>query len=100
MAQRQGKSLEIDICINEFADALISVKRALIGLEARDYHTVKAYINATQVNYQNCDSVYQNYGKINPIAKTTKHLKDIASVGAYLATLVKWKRACELYVSK
>ncbi|XP_030964629.1 uncharacterized protein LOC115985873 [Quercus lobata] len=89
VAQRQGKSLEIDLCITEFNRALNTVKHALTGLEARDYLTVKAYINGTQLNYETCDYFYQHYGKINPIAKTTKHLKDIASVGAYLATLLK-----------
>ena len=89
VAQRQGKSLEIDICKNEFAAALISVKRALTGLEARDYLTLKAYINATQVNYQACDGGFQGSGKTNPIAKSTKHLEDLASIGVYLASLVK-----------
>ncbi|KAL4593861.1 hypothetical protein ACB092_M008900 [Castanea dentata] len=89
VARRQNKSLELDICINYFYNAIRSVKYALSGLEAGDYRTLKANINATQVYYDSCDFLFQNYGKTNPIAKSTKHLKDIANVGAYLATLIK-----------
>ena len=100
VAQRQPKSLEIDICIVNFKNAILQVKRALNSFQAGHYGELKDNINATQADYANCDHLFENYGKTNPIAKSTKHLKDIAGVGAYLATLIKWKRACELYVSK
>ena len=100
VAQRQPKSLEIDICIVNFKNAILQVKRALNSFQAGHYGELKDNINATQADYANCDHLFENYGKTNPIAKSTKHLKDIAGVGAYLATLIQWKRACELYVSK
>ncbi|KAL0009158.1 hypothetical protein SO802_010660 [Lithocarpus litseifolius] len=87
VAQRQPKSLEIDICIRRFDGAIDFVKQALNGLEAGDYRALAANINATQLNYQNCDNVFENYGKINPLAKSTKHLRDIANAELFLVPL-------------
>ena len=100
VALGQPKSTEIDNCITYFDGAIKISKRALESLNANDYTGLKNYISATQTNYEACDGRFQSSGKTNPIAKSTKHLEDMASVGAYLATLVKWKRACELYVSE
>ena len=100
VAQEQPKSTEIDNCIRDFDGAITITKRALESLNKSDYTGLTNYMNATQVNYQACDGGFQGSGKTNPIAKSTKHLEDLASVGVYLASLVKWKRACELYVSE
>nr|POE84424.1 hypothetical protein CFP56_41731 [Quercus suber] len=89
VARRQAKSLEIDECISEFNNAIGFVKQALDDFKAGNYDILSIRINATQANYQNCNNLYEFYGKINPLAKSTKHLKDIAIVGAYLATLIK-----------
>ena len=89
VAQRQKRSLEIDLCINYFNRAVNAVKGALDGFKIGNYGFMRANINGTQVYYQYCDNAYENYGKTNPLAKSTKHLKDLASVGAYLASLIK-----------
>ncbi|KAL4598515.1 hypothetical protein ACB092_11G064500 [Castanea dentata] len=88
VAQRQAKSLEIDMCITEFITVIYNVNHALNGLEAGNYLILRAYINSTQSNCDNCDKLFENYGKTNPIAKSTKHLKDIAKVGVYLANFL------------
>nr|POF10383.1 hypothetical protein CFP56_61451 [Quercus suber] len=75
VAQRQPKSLEMDKCINAFTNAIPYVKLALTGLKDGRYDILKSNINATQVYYDACDYVYTNYGKTNPIAKSTKLLK-------------------------
>ncbi|XP_075644999.1 uncharacterized protein LOC142615987 [Castanea sativa] len=80
VAQRQAKSFEIDTCIQYFDGAIFDVKLALIGFSNGNYVTLKTYINSTREYYDNCDDAFENYGKTNPIAKSTKHLKDIASV--------------------
>ena len=98
VAQGQAKSPEIEQCIKEFDSAISYTKVALGGLRGGQYQTLKEFINSTLVNFQYCDSLYQKSGKTNPIAKSTKHLEDMAGVGAYLVNLVKWKRASELYV--
>ncbi|XP_023926389.1 uncharacterized protein LOC112037804 [Quercus suber] len=89
VAKNQSKSTEIDNCIRDFDGAISISKRALESLNANDYTGLRNYISATLTNYQACDGGFQGSGKTNPIAKSTKHLEDIASVGAYLATLVK-----------
>nr|POE84423.1 hypothetical protein CFP56_41730 [Quercus suber] len=89
VAQRQAKSLEIDTCINEFTVAIAYVKQALNGFKAGNYHTLRDSINTTQGHYQRCNYLFENYGKTNPLAKSTKLLKDIASVGSYLANLIR-----------
>uniref|UniRef100_A0A7N2LK44 Pectinesterase inhibitor domain-containing protein n=1 Tax=Quercus lobata TaxID=97700 RepID=A0A7N2LK44_QUELO len=88
VAQKQARSIEIDRCISDFIVAISNVKRALNGLEDGNYETLTRNINNTKLLYNDCDYVYENYGKINPIAKSTKHLKDIAIVGLYLASLL------------
>ena len=88
VAQRQPKSYEIDTCIFYFDDAISHVRHALNGLNAGNYKILKGDINNTLLIYGNCDYAFENYGKTNPIAKSTKHLKDIANVGVYLATLL------------
>ncbi|XP_075645142.1 uncharacterized protein LOC142616149 [Castanea sativa] len=87
VAQRQAKSLEIDICITEFNGIIYNVKRALNGLKDGNYLILRAYINSTQANCDNCNSAFENYGKTNPIAKSTKHLKDIAEVVNLVSTI-------------
>ena len=89
VAQRQKRSLELDICIFDFDLAINVTKGALYGFEIGNYNFMRAQINGTQVDYQNCDNVYESYGKTNPLAKSTKHLKELASVGGYLASLIK-----------
>ena len=98
VAQKQAQSPETKECIKQFDDANSYTKVALSGLRGGQYQTTKEFINSTLVNFQYCDSLYQKSGKTNPIAKSTKHLEDMAGVGAYLVNLVKWKRASELYV--
>ena len=89
VAQEQPKSTEIDNCIRDFDGAITITKRALESLNKSDYAGLTNYMSATQVNYQACDGGFQGSGKTNPIAKSTKHLEDLASVGVYLASLVK-----------
>uniref|UniRef100_A0A7N2LIP8 Pectinesterase inhibitor domain-containing protein n=1 Tax=Quercus lobata TaxID=97700 RepID=A0A7N2LIP8_QUELO len=89
VAQKQAKSPEIEQCIKEFDSSISYTKVALVGLRGGHYPTLQEFISATQVNYQYCDSQYQKSGKTNPIAKSTKHLEDIAGVGAYLVNLLQ-----------
>ena len=100
VALGQPKSTEIDNCITYFDGAIKVSKRALESLNNKDYAGMRNYVNAIQTNYEACDGRFQSSSKTNPIAKSTKHLEDMASVGAYLANLVKWKRTCEFYVSE
>nr|XP_023882807.1 uncharacterized protein LOC111995131 [Quercus suber]POE72600.1 hypothetical protein CFP56_10715 [Quercus suber] len=89
VAQKLTKSLEIDMCIDDFNGAIGYVKNALYFLSTRDYITVKSYINETLSNYDHCDSLFEKYKNTNPLAKSTKHLEDIANVSLYLVTLLK-----------
>ena len=89
VAQRQPKSIEIDRCIFDFNIAINYAKLGLNSLEAGKYEDLKSNINATKSFYNDCDYVFENYGKTNPIGKSTKHLKELASVGGYLASLIK-----------
>ncbi|KAL0009252.1 hypothetical protein SO802_010754 [Lithocarpus litseifolius] len=87
VAQRQANSTEIDNCITDFDGAIAITKRALESLKANDYAGLRNYINATQINYQACDEGFQSSAKTNPIAKSTKHLEDMASVELFLVPL-------------
>nr|POE74191.1 hypothetical protein CFP56_46926 [Quercus suber] len=89
VAQMQPKSLAIDTCIKEFYKAIPSIQGALGGLASGNYEVLRTFINSTQLNYEVCDYVFVHYGMTNPLAKSTRHLKAIASVGAYLASLIK-----------
>nr|POF07608.1 hypothetical protein CFP56_61864 [Quercus suber] len=89
VAESQPKSLEIDSCISNFYNAISTVQSALNAFGNGNYPLLRVTINATQTIYANCDYVFVHYGKTNPLAKSTRHLKAIASVGAYLASLIK-----------
>nr|POF07604.1 hypothetical protein CFP56_61860 [Quercus suber] len=89
VAQSQPKSIEIDLCISDFYSAISNVRRALNAFGNGNYPVLKAAINGTQDLYASCDYVFVYYGKTNPLAKSTRHLKAIANVGAYLASLIK-----------
>ena len=99
VAQRQTNSSEIAKCITLFDGTIINTKDILAKLDTGDYSNAKSFFTSTENKYLGCDEWCSYVGKTNPIAKSTKHLEDIANVGAYLATLIKWKKSCELYVS-
>ncbi|KAL0000270.1 hypothetical protein SO802_019872 [Lithocarpus litseifolius] len=80
VARRQARSIEIDLCINDFDSAIVIAKVALNNLKTGNYEILRTYLNGTQVYYDHCDNTYNNYGKTNPLAKSTRHLKGIASV--------------------
>ena len=89
VAQRQAKAIEIDYCITDFDSAIARSKDALASFRAGAYPLMRSLINSTQIYYKHCDSLFRDYGKTNPIAKSIKHLQDIAVIGVYLANLIK-----------
>ncbi|KAL0009251.1 hypothetical protein SO802_010753 [Lithocarpus litseifolius] len=88
VAQSQPNSTEIYNCITKFDGSIVFAKYALNSLNVSQPLSSNAYLIAARANYKLCDEGFQNSGKTNPIAKSTKHLQDMASVGAYLATLI------------
>ena len=96
VAQKQPNSTEIHNCITDFDGSIGFAKDALNSLNNGQPLSSNTYLIAARANYKLCDDEFQNSGKTNPIAKSTKLLQDMASVGGYLATLVKtWKRVVE-----
>ncbi|XP_023874511.1 uncharacterized protein LOC111987048 [Quercus suber] len=89
LAKQQPNSAEISKCITNFNGAIGYAKGALTALNANQPLSSNVYLTAAQNNYMSCDDGFKNSGKTNPIAKSTKLLQDMASVGAYLSTLVK-----------
>ncbi|XP_075645032.1 uncharacterized protein LOC142616023 [Castanea sativa] len=89
VAQSQPTSTEIYNCISNFDGSIGFAKAALKSLNDGQPLSSNAYLIAARANYKLCDEGFQNSGKTNPIAKSTKHLQDMATVGAYLATLNK-----------
>ncbi|XP_023923892.1 uncharacterized protein LOC112035295 [Quercus suber] len=90
VAQRQPNSTEIYDCITSFNVSIFYTKDALKCLSNNMpvFLSRDALLDA-QDNYKLCDDGFQNSGKTNPIAKSTKNLQDMAYVGAYLTTLIK-----------
>ena len=88
-AQTPPVSAEFEICIAAFNGAIANTKIALQGLLDGDYATLRTYLIAAKTNYLGCNDAFQNSGQTNPIAKSTKLLLDIASVGVDLAALIK-----------
>ena len=97
VAKKQPESPQIERCIRLFEGAIYMAKLALEYLNSGNRNVARDYINVTIDNYQICDDEFKDWHKTNPIAKSTKLLKAMASVGAYLASLIKWKRACEVW---
>ena len=89
VARKFDKSLGIVQCINEFNGAIEDAKNALKSLSNNDLSALKNFITAARHNFDICNKGFQGYNETNPITKTTKHLDDIASVGFYLADLIK-----------
>nr|POE58845.1 hypothetical protein CFP56_01630 [Quercus suber] len=88
-AQTPPVTPQFENCIAAFTGAISNTKIALQGLQAGDYATLRIYLLAAKTNYLGCDDGFQNSGQTNPIAKSTKLLMDIASVGVDLAALIK-----------
>ena len=82
-------SEEFEICIAAYNGAIANTKIALQGVQNGDYPTLRTYLLAAKTNYLGCDDAFSNAGQTNPIAKTTKLLLDMASVGIDLAALIK-----------
>ncbi|XP_075645227.1 uncharacterized protein LOC142616229 [Castanea sativa] len=89
VAKKFDKSLGIVQCIQEFDRAIEDAKGALKALSNNDLSSLKNFTNSAQHNFDICNKGFQGYGETNPIPKTTKLLDDIASVGLYLANLIK-----------
>ncbi|XP_023874509.1 uncharacterized protein LOC111987046 [Quercus suber] len=89
LAKQQPNSTEIYKCITNFDGSIVFARDALNSLNAGEPLSSNAYLLAARANYKLCDDEFKNSGKTNPIAKSTKLLQDMASVGAYLSTLVK-----------
>ena len=89
VAHKQPNSTEIYNCITKFDGSIVFAKDALNSLDKGQPLSSNAYLLAARANYKLCDDGFQNSGKTNPIVKSTKLLQDMASVGAYLSTLVK-----------
>ncbi|KAL4598288.1 hypothetical protein ACB092_11G050700 [Castanea dentata] len=89
VAQRQTNSTEITKCITNFNGAIINTKDVLLELDEGDYSDAYSLFNAASNKYLGCDEKFSYANKTNPIAKSTKHLKAMAEVGAYLTTLIK-----------
>ncbi|XP_023880300.2 uncharacterized protein LOC136069875 [Quercus suber] len=89
VAQKYDKSLGAVQCINEFNGAIEDAKGALKDLSNNDLSTLKNDITAAKNHFDKCNKGFQGYGETNPFPKTTKLLEDIASVGLYLANLIK-----------
>ena len=89
VAKKQTESPEIERCIRLFEGAISRAKLALVYLNFGNKNVARDYINGTIDNYQICDDEFKDHRKTNPIAKSTKLLKDIASAGVYLARLIK-----------
>ena len=100
VAQSQTNSTEITKCITLFNGAILNTRDVLAKLDAGNYTEAYSFFNLAEYKYRGCDEYFSLAGKTNPIAKSTKLLIDMAKVGAYLTTLIKWKRFCELYVIK
>ena len=100
VAQRQNKSAEITECITLFDGAILNTRDILAKLDAGNYTEANSFFISAENKFLGCDEWFSDAGKTNPIAKSTKLLIDMAKVGAYLTTLIKWKRFCELYVIK
>ena len=96
VAQKQPNSTEIYDCITCFNVSIFSTNDALKSLGNNEpVFLSRNYLLGARANYKFCDDGFQNSSKANPIAKFTKNLQDMAYVGAYLTTLIKWKGAVE-----
>ena len=100
VAQRQTNSSEITKCITLFDGAILNTRDILAKLDAGNYTEANSFFISAKNKYLGCNEWFSMAGKTNPIAKSTKLLIDMADVGAYLTTLIKWKRSFELYVIK
>ncbi|KAK4589632.1 hypothetical protein RGQ29_020276 [Quercus rubra] len=88
VARKQAESTEINTCIKIFASCIYYNKLALRYLNDGNRNVARDLIGGNIDSYQKCDDLFKNSGKNNPIAKSTKLLKDMASSGVYLANLI------------
>nr|POE95016.1 hypothetical protein CFP56_27080 [Quercus suber] len=89
VAQRQTNSSEITKCIELFDGAIVNTRDILAKLDAGNYSEANSFFISAGNKILGCDWWFSYANKTNPIAKTTKLLKDMADVGAYLTTLIK-----------
>uniref|UniRef100_A0A7N2LNS1 Pectinesterase inhibitor domain-containing protein n=1 Tax=Quercus lobata TaxID=97700 RepID=A0A7N2LNS1_QUELO len=87
-AKKQAESTEINICINIFESCIYYNKLALSYLNDGNRNVARDLIGGNIDSYQKCDDTFKNSGMNNPVAKSTKLLKDMASTGVYLANLI------------
>lgn len=79
-AQKTGnESPELDVCYEEFGDAIDELNEALKYLVNRDKDTISNYLSAAVTDYVTCDDAYADSNKISPLAQNTTLLTQMAT---------------------
>ncbi|KAB1202710.1 hypothetical protein CJ030_MR7G024230 [Morella rubra] len=89
LAGRHGKSQNVDVCKENFDDAIFNLKTSLKNLKTRDLDSLNTNLSAALSDYVTCDDAFTESSQNNPIGDTDTLLRHMASNCLYLSSLLK-----------
>jgi hypothetical protein len=88
LADKQGKSMNVPVCKQNFDDAIDNLQKCLKNLKNRDFPRLKINLSAALSDYMICDYAITVSAFNNPISKNTALLRHMASNCLYLSSLL------------
>ncbi|CAK7332619.1 unnamed protein product [Dovyalis caffra] len=78
-ASRLGKDQKAQTCVENYDDAIDSLKKSLKFLQARDKGSVRTFISASISAYSTCTDAYEEFGVHCPFSRSNTLMEHTAS---------------------
>ncbi|XP_041013171.1 pectinesterase inhibitor 12-like [Juglans microcarpa x Juglans regia] len=87
-AGKKGDSQNLDVCKENFDDAISNLKTSLKNLKNGDMASLNINLSAALTDFVTCDDTFVESSETNPIGKTDTLLSHMASNCLYLSSLI------------